>query len=75
MEDVHKDSIDTAVGDAPREADIRHLGTVPGGAVAVTKAMRNSSARGTRRCTSSTRPEPAASGCSATLPRRVGSAM
>ena len=38
--DVHKDSIDIAVADAPREADIRHLGTVPGGVVAVSKAMR-----------------------------------
>ena len=38
--DVHKDSIDIAVAGAPRDADIRHLGTVPGGVVAVTKSMR-----------------------------------
>ena len=38
--DVHKDGIDIAVADAPRDAEMRHLGTVPGGVVAVTKAMR-----------------------------------
>ena len=38
--DVHKDSIDIAVADAPRDADVRHLGTVPGGVDAVTKSMR-----------------------------------
>ena len=38
--DVHKDSIDIAVADAPRDAEVRHLGTVPGGVDAVTKSMR-----------------------------------
>ena len=26
--DVHKDSVDSAVADAPRDAAVRHLGTV-----------------------------------------------
>ena len=38
--DVHKDSIDIAVADAPRDAEVRHLGTVPGGVDAVSKSMR-----------------------------------
>ena len=38
--DVRKDSIDIAVADAPRDAEVRHLGTVPGGAVAVTRSLR-----------------------------------
>jgi hypothetical protein len=38
--DVHKDSIDIALADAPREAQVRHLGTVPGGLDAVSKALR-----------------------------------
>lgn len=38
--DVHKDSIDIAVADAPRDAEVRHLGTVRGGTDAVTKSMR-----------------------------------
>jgi transposase len=36
--DVHKDSIDVALADAPREAEVRQLGTVPGGPDAVSKA-------------------------------------
>ena len=38
--DVHKDSIDIAVAEAPRDAEVRHLGTVRGGVDAVTKSMR-----------------------------------
>ena len=38
--DVHKDSIDIALADGPRQAEVRHLGTVAGGVVAVSKAMR-----------------------------------
>ena len=38
--DVHKDSIDIAVADAPRAAEIRHLGSVAGGVTAVSKSMR-----------------------------------
>jgi len=38
--DVHKDSIDIALADAPRDSDVRHLGTVAGGVDAVSKSMR-----------------------------------
>ena len=38
--DVHKDSIDIALADGPRQAEVRHLGTVAGGVVAVSKALR-----------------------------------
>jgi len=38
--DVHKESIDIALADGPRQAEVRHLGTVPGGVDAVSKAMR-----------------------------------
>ncbi len=38
--DVHKDSIDIAVAESPRDAEIRHLGTVAGGSDAVSKALR-----------------------------------
>ena len=38
--DVHKDSIDIAVADAPRGAEVRHLGSVAGGLTAVSKSMR-----------------------------------
>ncbi len=38
--DVHKESIDIAVAEAPPDAEARHLGTVRGGVDAVTKSMR-----------------------------------
>jgi hypothetical protein len=38
--DVHKDSIDIAVADTPRDAEVRHLGSVAGGVTAVSKSMR-----------------------------------
>jgi transposase len=38
--DVHKESIDIALADGPRQAEVRHLGTVSGGVQAVSKAMR-----------------------------------
>lgn len=46
--DVHKDSIDIAVCDAPRAAEVRHLGSVAGGADAVTKALRRQVSAGRR---------------------------
>lgn len=38
--DVHKDSIDIGVCEAPRTAEVQHLATVAGGCEAVTKALR-----------------------------------
>ena len=38
--DAHKDSIDIAVAEAPRDAEVRHLGSVAGGLDAVSKSMR-----------------------------------
>jgi transposase len=38
--DVHKDSIDIAVAEAARDAEVRHLGSVAGGLAAVSKSMR-----------------------------------
>ena len=38
--DVHKDSIDIAGADAPRDSEVRHLGRVAGGLEAVSKSMR-----------------------------------
>lgn len=46
--DVHKDSIDIGVCDAPRNSDVRHLGTVAGGCEAVTKALRRQISAGRR---------------------------
>ena len=38
--DVYKDSIDIAVAEAARDAEVRHLGSVAGGVTAVSKSMR-----------------------------------
>ncbi|MCM5683001.1 IS110 family transposase [Schlegelella sp. S2-27] len=38
--DVHKDSIEIALAEAARDVEVRRLGTVAGGTVAVTKALR-----------------------------------
>lgn len=38
--DVHKDSIEIALADAARDTEVRHLGTVAGGTLAVTKVLR-----------------------------------
>ena len=38
--DVHKDSIDIALAEASRDAEVRHLSTVGGGSEAVSKALR-----------------------------------
>lgn len=46
--DVHKDSIDIGVCDAPRAAEVRHLGSVAGGCEAVTKALRRQISSGRR---------------------------
>ena len=35
--DVHKDSIDIALADPPRDSEVRHLGSVPGGLDSVTR--------------------------------------
>ena len=37
---MHKDSIDIAVAEAPRDGELRHLGSVAGGVDAVGKSMR-----------------------------------
>ena len=46
--DVHKDSIDIGVCDAPRAGEVRHLGTVGGGCEPVTKALRRQVSAGRR---------------------------
>jgi len=58
--DVHKDSIDIALAEAGRDGEVRHVGSIGGDLSALDKALRKLTAA-QRRCTSSTRPAPAAS--------------
>ena len=44
--DVHKDSIEIALAEAGRDGEVRHLGAVAGGVVAVSKALRRLVSRG-----------------------------
>src|ERR1017187_2080389 len=71
--DVHKESIDIAVAEAARDAEVRHLGSVAGGLDAVSKSIASWSAP-VIDCTSSTKPAPAASCCNATSARWAGTA-
>ena len=44
--DVHKDSIDIAVADAPRDAEIRHIGSIRGDLASLDKSLRKLLSRG-----------------------------
>ena len=44
--DVHKDSIDIAVADAPRDAEIRHIGSIKGDLASLDKSLRKLLSRG-----------------------------
>jgi len=44
--DVHKDSIDIAVADAPRDAEIRHIGSIKGDLASLDKSLRKLVSRG-----------------------------
>jgi len=44
--DVHKDSIDIAVADAPRDAEIRHIGSIKGDLASLDRSLRKLVSRG-----------------------------
>jgi transposase len=44
--DVHKDSIDIAVADAPRDAEIRHIGSIRGDLASLDRSLRKLISRG-----------------------------
>ena len=71
--DVHKDSIDIALAEASRDAEVRHLATVGGGNEAVTKALRRLVSAG-HRLHIVTKPALAGSRCNATSARWAGAA-
>ena len=46
--EVHKDSIDIATADAPREGEVRHVGSIGGDLASLDKSLRRLISRGHR---------------------------